>query len=392
MGMCASRARQSPVDFPAGTLEVAEGLEAPGGNTMTFRYSPITEPFELQNNGRTYSAALSGNGYGGIAHEDAWYDVMNVNVHAVSEHTIAGQHAPAELHIVHKRFDGDALLVVAVALASPGATSASPSLVQQELRDSSGHVQSSGAFLSRKVSLSSSKRSYMPPPEVDPGFSDLVQSFLRTPLPELHASTKTLVDEDRPLDLNKFLLNASFYEYAGSMTAPPCAETVIWLVRTQPIQASVEQVRAFVDGIYAATNGQGNYRAVMPLNDRNIFVRKAMYEDPPLPPAVEGAAAVSTTIDPYAQASNIAKEALRVANRASKHVKEVDEQLKVDPEASAGLVPCSKAFQKAAIEDAVADVTKELVAAANQSAKEAAAVAVQAVKQALLAPAGQVKA
>merc|ERR1719277_2180808 len=105
--------------------------------------------FDMQNNGRTYSADLGGMGYGGIAHEDAWYDLMNVNVHAVSEHTVAGQHTPAELHIVHKRFDGDALLIVAVTLVSPGVTSASPSLVQEQLRASPRQRHGEQVFLSR---------------------------------------------------------------------------------------------------------------------------------------------------------------------------------------------------------------------------------------------------
>merc|ERR1719379_1917747 len=149
----------------------------------------------------------------------------------------------------------------------------------------------------------------MPPSEADPGFNSVVQSFLRVQLPEPHASIKTLVEEDRPLDLNALLVNASFYEYAGSMTAPPCAEIATWLVRTEPIEASVEQVRAFVDGIYGWTSGQGNYRAVMPLNDRNVFVRKARFEAPPVPPMKEISQAeksLSTTLDPAVQAANIA--------------------------------------------------------------------------------------
>merc|ERR1740130_2055153 len=137
MGQCSSRARQSPVDF------AADAAGMPAASNLPYRYQPIEEAFELQNNGRTYSADLSAMGYGGVAHEDAWYDLMNLNVHAMSEHTFAGQHFPAELHLVHKRYDGDALLVVAVPLVSPSGSS----LLQR-----SSHVNSSrrASFLQRQ--------------------------------------------------------------------------------------------------------------------------------------------------------------------------------------------------------------------------------------------------
>merc|ERR1719281_20535 len=86
---------------------------------MSYSYQPVLTEFDITNNGHAISGNLAGQGYGGITYENAFYDLMNINFHALSEHTFRGMHKPVEIHLVHKKSDSDALLVVAVPVESP---------------------------------------------------------------------------------------------------------------------------------------------------------------------------------------------------------------------------------------------------------------------------------
>jgi carbonic anhydrase len=55
-----------------------------------------------------------------------------------------------------------------------------------------------------------------------------------------------------------------YYTYPGSLTTPPCSETVTWLVLKQPAQLSAEQVAAFAKWY------SNNARPPQPLFDRVV--------------------------------------------------------------------------------------------------------------------------
>ena len=57
----------------------------------------------------------------------------------------------------------------------------------------------------------------------------------------------------------------SAYRYEGSLTTPPCSETVTWVVLAQPITASRSQIAAF------AAMFPNNARPVQPLNRRYVL-------------------------------------------------------------------------------------------------------------------------
>lgn len=155
---CGSRERQSPIDFDQmapwdenpslGQLpdsfflvdyyKQEELLAAAGGaagGNKAFLQQPqqvLTPPpfpsVPVQGDSHGVSVRFSGYGLGGIVFEDINYNLVSMNVHAKSEHTFHGKHYPLELHLVHKRDDSEALLVVAlpvnVTAASGGKTSA----------------------------------------------------------------------------------------------------------------------------------------------------------------------------------------------------------------------------------------------------------------------------
>jgi len=59
-----------------------------------------------------------------------------------------------------------------------------------------------------------------------------------------------------------------FYNYAGSLTTPPCTEGVDWHVLRQPIEASAAQIAQF-EALYV-----DNARATQDLNGRIVQLRK----------------------------------------------------------------------------------------------------------------------
>jgi len=299
-GVCGSRSRQSPIDLPGSLQGTPDG-------TLSYMYEPVTSPFDIVNTGHTYSADLGGYGYGGVTYEDAWYNLMNINVHVESEHTWGGQHTPLELHLVHKRYDSEALLVVAVpfkCLTPPA------------------QGNSTGATSAFTV-----------PPPGDAGFNQALQVFLKAAPPAADTQIKAAVAEGDALDLNTLLADGLFYEYAGSMTAPPCAEIVTWFVRQEPLTASDAQVKGLHDGIYAMTANAGNFRSVMPMNGRSLGIRKAVKEDPP-PNEHEVEAPMGQATNAAATV-NMAKEAFDMAKATSSYVSSLDHRLRTAAEAQA---------------------------------------------------------
>merc|ERR1719408_1153630 len=94
-------------------------MATPPTGRLHYHYKHSTTGFDFRNNGHTFFADFSGLGVGGITYEENWYKLMNVNFHSLSEHTLRGQHEPLEVHLVHKKFNSDDLLVVAVQFRAP---------------------------------------------------------------------------------------------------------------------------------------------------------------------------------------------------------------------------------------------------------------------------------
>jgi carbonic anhydrase len=123
---------------------------------------------------------------------DARYKLLQVHFHRPSEHMIAGRSYPMEAHFVH-RADSGALAVVGV-LMSTGKS--------------------------------------------NPAFARVVASMPAREGPPVRADAGFKPNELLPKKL-------SYYRYAGSLTTPPCAETVEWLLLTTPITVAESDVAAF---------------------------------------------------------------------------------------------------------------------------------------------------
>jgi len=315
-GNCASRSRQSPIDLP---------LNVPVGGTFAYKYNPIVSPFEIMNNGHAFSADFSGEGYGGITYENAWYNLLNINVHSLSEHTCNGEQKPLELHMVHKRSDGEALLIVAVSVESPLLTGLALKRATQAAHPGFLQVNASQVPLWPRAAGSG----YAEPVATEPGFNPTLQAFLKTPPPPINMKIRVPADSAHSFDLNALMGGGDFYDYAGSLTAPPCAEIATWLVRKEPLQASDLQVLYLHDAIYKTTADYGNFRSIMPLNGRILGMRKGILEDlaPTAAPPVT-VPNVPAQSDREYRAMKWAQDAMTIANHATAYVKDLDSRIR----------------------------------------------------------------
>lgn len=137
------------------------------------------------------------------------YQLLQFHVHQPSEHLLNGHRYPLEIHFVHTAPDGT-LGVVGV-FAEPG--------------------------------------------EANPVLAGV-----------LEAVGKTGGADHPALDLAGLLPEGrSFFRYEGSLTTPPCSETVDWAVLAEPITVSDAQIQAF------ARLHPGNTRPLQPLNRRFLL-------------------------------------------------------------------------------------------------------------------------
>lgn len=88
-------------------------------------------------------------------------------------------------------------------------------------------------------------------------------TFLENYLP-LNVNETKPVNADFDLNLN-LPENKSYYAYGGSLTTPPCTESVSWFVFKTPISVSLKQVQQLQELM-----PMNNYRNEQPLNGRIV--------------------------------------------------------------------------------------------------------------------------
>ncbi|CAD7972516.1 unnamed protein product [Amoebophrya sp. A25] len=393
-GMCSSTERQSPVSLQTAGL-------TPTGN-LPYSYVPLENSFELKNNGHTLSGDLMGLGLGGISYGNGWYNVLSVNFHSPSEHVWDGMQFPLEAHLVHKRSDSDHLIMVAVPFgkplpAEPAGAGSAPEFLQRRPVPAFLSTTSSEQMNSRTSTSSSSDatttRRGSQAPAAPAGAASLpaagseagsgkaaakpgpISAFALN-VPEIVGQT---VFASPPMDLSDFYGgDGQFIEYSGSLTAPPCAETATWFVRTAPVDGDELEVHKLQQAILTITGGHGNNRATRPLNGRPVALRAAVREEVAAQPSVsptgraEGGSAgdSSDATDPNApskreyQALMWAKEAMDEARVARDHAANLDEKLRVLSEARAD-VHTAIGSQAGALASAAAGAAATATAAVN---------------------------
>lgn len=169
------------------------------------------EASAIVNNGHTIQANF-GDGNMLTVGKDS-YKLLQFHFHRPSEHTIAGKSYPMEVHFVHQAASG-ALAVVGVLMETG---------------------------------------------KVNPVFKKIVATMPKKAGEPVKAETG--------INPNGLLpAKRSYYRYAGSLTTPPCAETVQWLLMTTPVAVAESDVAEFAK-LYAL-----NARPVQKMNRRDILV------------------------------------------------------------------------------------------------------------------------
>ncbi len=198
---CGEGSLQSPLD-----LRSAARLPAPRIDT---RYVPSS--VTLTNNGETVevrSDMAQSLRVGGKS-----YSLVQLHFHVPSEHLVAGDGAPAEIHFVHQAADGERAVL--------------------------------GALVRR-------------------GRANRQFGRIAAALPE-GAGEQARVQA--PVDLTRLLPRSRrAYRYPGSLTTPPCTEGIRWMVMAHPVRVSEAQLGALEDVV------EGNARPVQPRNDRPIVL------------------------------------------------------------------------------------------------------------------------
>tara|TARA_R110000787_G_scaffold131994_3_gene244166 strand:+ start:244 stop:1146 length:903 start_codon:yes stop_codon:yes gene_type:complete len=186
--------------------------------SLDLYYQDITTIKSITNNGHTiqYNFDAESNF---VSLHNKQYKLKQFHFHSPSEHTINGKHYPLEIHFVHHSEASNSYIVIAM-LVELG--------------------------------------------EPDPAF-DFLEKYLPINVDETkEINSNYYFGSTFPEMYGKDTLN--LYTYEGSLTTPPCTESVLWLVIKDPTYASASQIE-----MLQKLMPKNNYREVQPLNGRIIY-------------------------------------------------------------------------------------------------------------------------
>lgn len=202
--LCKQGKTQSPIN-------ITEVTKPNTSNTFNLAPAYQAQDFTIKNNGHTIVFDVKNSNLSKLDINGTTYNLLQFHYHVPSEHTVMNAHYPLELHFVHKNAN-NGLAVVGVL--------------------------------------------------VDRGNTNHELGKILTNLPSLGAPDSTLEGFDVASIMPQ---DGTTYAYEGSLTTPPCDEQVQWLLKSQPIHASTEQLK-ILSALY-----DGNNRPVQPQGDRTIY-------------------------------------------------------------------------------------------------------------------------
>ncbi len=206
--------RLSPDDAACGSgreqspVDLSHPVPAMLGDPVV-AWKPV--PLDMVNTGHTLQVNCADGGT--LTLDGTAYALQSFDFHHPSEHTVDGTALAMEIHFVH-RAGGGGLAILAV-LIRPGGADPTIETIWQSMPAQPGQSVRAGLFLDPTALL--------------------------------------------PRD-------GTTWRYAGSLTAPPCSETVSWAVYRRPITASPEQIDRF------ARLFPNNARPTQPLNRRKLLL------------------------------------------------------------------------------------------------------------------------
>lgn len=188
--LCAKGRNQSPININPGGSGITT---VTGGSRPTFNYPPVNS-VKWENVGSTVEALVSGSlTFGGVG-----WTLQNFHFHTPSEHRLSEEHYPLEVHFVHQRND-------------PLPDGTRPNLVV-------------GGFFQLGTD------------------DEVVDTFRQTlgRVEEIRNTGSSVTINRLNFDgVTSHFSSNNFYQYAGSLTTPPCSQGVTWLVSNQPFRLNV---------------------------------------------------------------------------------------------------------------------------------------------------------
>ena len=221
--LCGSGKAQSPVDFSQSKLDLSR-RKVRTVRLPNLELSYHDTPLHIINKGHTIEMEYESGSELRLVKNGPSYEILQFHFHAPSEHSFEkGALFDVEMHIVHQNVDADPPLAVVGVMIREGQENS----VLKPLIDNLSKIKKSG--------------------------DEFVDS-------QIHINIRGALPKDR-----------RYFAYRGSLTTPPCSETVAWRVLRQPIEMSRNQIHALVsllDDLCCEING--NNRPVQPLNGRTI--------------------------------------------------------------------------------------------------------------------------
>ncbi|MEA9561860.1 carbonic anhydrase [Xanthomonas campestris] len=201
--LCGNGQQNSPIDLK-------DAIDATLGK-LQLDYGAV--PLVVRNTGHSIQLDLHAGGTMRVGGKQ--YDALQLHFHHPSEHLLNGRRFPMEAHIVQQGPDGT-LGVLAI---------------------------------------------FFETGKANPAFQRVLDA-----MPSDKNQTRQVADAVvRASDFLPPANQRSFYRYEGSLTTPPCSETVDWVVLSQPVQVSREQINAF-ERVYPF-----NARPLQPLDRRFLL-------------------------------------------------------------------------------------------------------------------------
>ena len=194
--------QQSPIDFSNVTVASLPAIE--------FDYKE--NALEITNTGDTIQVSYAPGS--AMVLDGKRYELLYIDFHTPSEHTVGGQGYAMEGHLIHKASDGEHS-IVGIMFKSGGTNNAIAKL-WLNMPEKSGESSKPGNVYFNATDL----------------------------LPD----------------------NTNYFNYTGSFTTPPCGEGVKWMVLTTPSQIAKAQLKQFSQLF------PSNARPVQALNGREVKV------------------------------------------------------------------------------------------------------------------------
>lgn len=236
---------QSPIDIDSQSTTTVQGLDL----IYTNYDQPIDGQFTVTNNGHSVQISIPVGSGISIDHGllPSTYTLAQFHFHWGSDDSVGSEHNldskpyPMEIHLVHYNSDMYSDFATAV--------------------DKTNGLAVLGIFVEVDDSATF--------PEID----DLISHFSDI---AYEGDTTTM----SPFSIRSLLpaSNEDYFRYRGSLTTPPCYESVTWSVFRSPVKITTEQIKNF-RALHSNLSGHpdealvDNARPIQPLNGRSVLSR-----------------------------------------------------------------------------------------------------------------------